>query len=678
MKKKYLYFLIFIITIVVTGCSDDDKDIEVEQSNAHFLQETVSVSPLGGNVSVFVGWSNTEWEIQVENDNGIIDDISPKTGGKINGKGNTLVRFTCNANKTDKDKKQDVFIVNKKNGERSKLVIEQPLENGMSGGYHVSNSGSDDSDGGRITPFKTIAKAASVAQPGDTIWVKEGTYSEHSIKPAMSGIDGAMIVFKPADGARTVTIKHPATEFTGAGMTSTPVFDLTDRNYIRIEGFDFKDFQYDQASVFIVRGERNVVMNNRFENLGNNQVMDGSATCVVYVRDGHFNIIRNNYFNNIFGDGVGIKGGSESSPSTNNLISENTFLNFKGKPRGWAPTGSFSSNMNAELQSYGDNIFAFNYATRGKMHIWFDRNGSGNIVLRNVAHDQESLFFNESRCVRNLAQENIAYNMSAPAFETAKYETADTEDARWINNVVYNCHRGFHVHKSHRDEFRNNIAFNNRETNLLFTALALSNGPHIFKNNLWYSASKPKSIKFQNVDVEVPAFQAAIGEINGLSVDPKFVSTTPGAEDFRLQETSPAKGAGDTGIDLGAYAVYEKTVVGYDDKLEIAGGIQADFATTLSSVTRGGTLYLIVNLNKQADQPVSVEIAPVAGDARQGVDFSLDSQVINFGAGERSKNISIPFQGTAEHDQLITFLLRNPVNAQIGPKNIHVVRVKKN
>lgn len=243
--------------------------------------------------------------------------------------------------------------------------------------------------------------------------------------------------------------------------------------------------------------------------------------------------------------------------------------------------------------------------------------------------------------------------------------------------MAYNCRRGFHVHKSHRDEFRNNIAFNNQETNLLFTATAFSNGPHIFKNNLWYSASKSKSIKFQNVDVEVPVFQTAIGEINGLSVDPKFISPTNG--DFRLQASSPAKGAGDTGIDLGAYAVYEKTAVGYDDNLDIVEGVQVDFSITLSSVTRGeGALNLTVNLNKQTDQPLSVEIVPVAGDARKDVDFILNNQLLNFGIGEISKNISIPFQGAAAHDQLITFRLENPINVQIGPRNIHVVRVKKN
>ncbi len=672
MNKKYFCFFAVIIVLAI-GCTKND-DIKPDLGYARFLQESVIVSPLGGSISVPVEWSEVEWEIVIEEDNGVVTNISPKTGGKLGDQGNSLIRFTCSANTTGKDRKQDVFIVNNLNEERSKLIIEQILDSASDNDYYVSNSGSDDFEGNRAAPFKTIAKAASVAKPGDTIKVKPGTYVEESIIPAVSGIEGAMIVFKPVDGVGTVTIKHPSTGYTGSGMVSTPIFDLTDRNYIRIEGFEFKDFQYDQASIFIVRGEWNVIMNNRFENLGNNLVMCGSATCAVYIRDGHYNVVRNNYFNNIYGDGVGVKGGSESSPSTNNLVTENTFLNFKGKPRGWAPTGSFSSTMNTELQSYGDNIFAFNYGTKGKKLIWFDRNGSGNIVLRNVADDMECLLFNESRCVRNLVQENIASNTYAPAFETARYETGWTEDARWINNVTYNCKIGFYVSKSWRDEFRNNIVVNSKDYNLVFTNLASASGPHIFKNNLWYTKNKANSIQYEGRNISVKTFASQVGETGTLSSDPQFVDPQNG--DFRLKETSPAKKAGDNGMDLGVYPVYGKTKIGYDESLEIIRGAQVGFSTALSSVPKDGSLYLTVSLDRNIDYPVSVEILPIAGDAREGVDFNLNERIINFGAGERTKNIHVSFQGTSEHDQLIAFYLQNPINVQVGPRNVHLIRIK--
>jgi hypothetical protein len=44
--------------------------------------------------------------------------------------------------------------------------------------YHVSVKGDDTNKGTAKAPFKTISKAAEVAQPGDVITVHEGTYRE--------------------------------------------------------------------------------------------------------------------------------------------------------------------------------------------------------------------------------------------------------------------------------------------------------------------------------------------------------------------------------------------------------------------------------------------------------------------------------------------------------------------
>ena len=341
--------------------------------------------------------------------------------------------------------------------------------------YYVAENGNDSNTGSESSPFKTIKKAAEMVKAGDTVLVKPGTYMEHSIIPYSSGAEDNMIVFRPVTKG-TVTIRHPETQFvddsSNASLT-TSVFDLSvsgrGRNYIQIEGFRFYDYAYDKASVKI-NGTGNVVINNRFEKLGNNKVNNGNSTSVIYVEGSH-NVIRNNYFNDIYGDGVGTK-----ANANNNLVTENTYLNFKGKPRGWAPTGSFSSAMNAEdpKETYPalNNIYSFNYSKNIKKQIWFDRGASGNIILRNEAYSGELLFFNESRSSDNLVQENVASGMTSSGFETAQYDTGSTFDTRWINNVVYNSKGGFSIDKSFRDELRNNISYNNTESNMKFTHTA--------------------------------------------------------------------------------------------------------------------------------------------------------------------------------------------------------------
>jgi len=60
--------------------------------------------------------------------------------------------------------------------------------------YYVAKDGNDNNDGSEKTPFLTITKAAQLAKPGNTVFVKAGTYEE-TITPLNSGQDGKMITF---------------------------------------------------------------------------------------------------------------------------------------------------------------------------------------------------------------------------------------------------------------------------------------------------------------------------------------------------------------------------------------------------------------------------------------------------------------------------------------------------
>lgn len=60
---------------------------------------------------------------------------------------------------------------------------------------YVATTGSDANTGTFDSPFRTIQKAASVAQPGDTIYIRGGTYRE-TIVPTNSGTADKPITFK--------------------------------------------------------------------------------------------------------------------------------------------------------------------------------------------------------------------------------------------------------------------------------------------------------------------------------------------------------------------------------------------------------------------------------------------------------------------------------------------------
>ena len=68
---------------------------------------------------------------------------------------------------------------------------------------YVSPEGSDGAPGSAEAPFRTLAEASDVAQPGDTVIILTGVYRE-TLRPKRSGTSRAPITFQAAPGARVV------------------------------------------------------------------------------------------------------------------------------------------------------------------------------------------------------------------------------------------------------------------------------------------------------------------------------------------------------------------------------------------------------------------------------------------------------------------------------------------
>jgi hypothetical protein len=74
----------------------------------------------------------------------------------------------------------------------------------MTSVLHVATTGSDTGDGSAERPFRTINRAAGVAQAGDTVVVHAGEYREW-VKPRYGGrSDTRRITYEAADGERVV------------------------------------------------------------------------------------------------------------------------------------------------------------------------------------------------------------------------------------------------------------------------------------------------------------------------------------------------------------------------------------------------------------------------------------------------------------------------------------------
>ena len=70
--------------------------------------------------------------------------------------------------------------------------------------YHVSVKGDDTNKGTAQAPFRTISRAAELAQPGDVITVHEGTYRERITPPRGGQSDKKRIVYRAAPREKVV------------------------------------------------------------------------------------------------------------------------------------------------------------------------------------------------------------------------------------------------------------------------------------------------------------------------------------------------------------------------------------------------------------------------------------------------------------------------------------------
>ncbi len=628
---------------------------------------------------------------------------------------------------------------------------------------YVAENGNDyTGNGSSGSPYRSIGKAAAEATAGTTVLVRPGTYVEEDIRPKESGTEDAMIVFRPETTADMgkVIIKHrdvfdgstitPAVRaqwlqdtgwkeeevqhYDNAGIEYsiaarknelTDVFNLFGRDYVRIEGFVFEGYKYARSTINIM-GRGNEVISNQFKNIGCVYNAPWTWTAQGVIRPdvtipiaGPDNVIRNNYFESVYGETL-----SYDNHSQNCIISGNTFIGAIGKNAGAG--GSESSTLGGRADGNRNNAFAFNYSG-GSVNggtIWLDISVRDFTAVRNVAHNTAYFMFNESECTRNWAYENIVYNkpldenkrmigsteyfMNFPAqrIETglfsAFWDTGSTWDARWVNNVTYNLKNGISLDRSWNNEVRNNIAY--EDANSMYSSYdtlgilikeTSVNGFHawhgidlkggginVFRSNLWYSARKPEYVRYMDPSqpaITVDAFNAQIGSETELAADPMFENAAAG--DFRLKPGSPAIGTGDGGVDRGAYAVYPKTDVGYDKDLGLTEAINVRFAALNSSAKPGDVIDLVLKLSAPASGTMDFTVTPVAGDARPDVDYSfIDSPNLTFRAGETSKTIRVKILEGYDLDQLLVFRL-DPAGTTaaeaVGARNMHLVRIHR-
>jgi hypothetical protein len=407
-------------------------------------------------------------------------------------------------------------------------------------------------------PYCSIQRAFNVAVAGDRIRIRDSaTPYDESATAQNSGTSGNPITVEPDIG------HHPILRYSGNGAT-TGVININ-HSYWTIQNltFDGTGVNTSRLGIWIMLGGDHVqFLTNTLKNWGqsiagtynvtglniNNvtdmvvrgNVFDGNARESISVNQSTNLLVENNEFKNqkcgLNSDGdiytVGIRM-LYSNGVGGYMIRNNTFHDFQ-------------TSANCPLTTAGNKIVVGIHADVGPIN--------GTVTGNHIWNVQHIGIHIEQDCYNWLVTNNVIHDISLDGIR--HNPTSNGPANTYVNNTIYNVGRygiGFY---SPNAVIKNNI-FDNAGTaniNVDPRVFTLPGTPPVFDyNDYWDNAGGTKVGIWNGGAVRTFSSWKTVCtcDAHSLSRDPLFVNPP---SDFHLQPSSPARGAGEGGVDMGAYS----------------------------------------------------------------------------------------------------------------------------
>jgi chitodextrinase len=327
--------------------------------------------------------------------------------------------------------------------------------------YYVSPSGSDASSGTLAAPFATLQRAVNLVNPGDTIYMRGGTYllSDSGVQTSRSGSNGSYISVFNYPGETPV--------LDGINITTSyrSAIALTDASWWHIRGLEIKNAA--AHGIYLIGASSNNIIER---NVTHHNVRIQLSGCGISVVDtGANNLILNNdsHHNGVLGSSGGDGIGVNYTRALGNIVRGNrVWLNNDDGIDLWGAANvlvennwSWENGLRDDLTPSGGNGVGYKLGGAGP--------GDGNHTIRN----------------------NLAWRNEHSGFED---NGADLPMNVFNNTGYENGLSNFSFYSPVAFVLKNNLAFPN--------SLIYIRSPLVQSNNSWNLSVTVSSADFMSLD----------------------------------------------------------------------------------------------------------------------------------------------------------------------------------
>ncbi len=259
-----------------------------------------------------------------------------------------------------------VFVINNTHAQQDPNVI------------YVAINGDDHNPGTKTEPYQSLDKAASEAEPGTTVLIREGTYHE-KLKIQHSGTEENPITFKPYEQEKVVLSGKDIKDI----EEDTSMVTIKDKSYVTISGLTIQDLQTDSTAtvigIYVTGSSSHITLENNHVRRIETNAEDGNAHGIaVYGTEAmtDINILKNKVEELKLGssESVVLNGNIDGFTVEDNLVRRNDnigidLIGHEGTANDpeadYVRNGVVKNNEIYEISSYGNPAYGEDYSAGG-------------------------------------------------------------------------------------------------------------------------------------------------------------------------------------------------------------------------------------------------------------------------------------------------------------------------